>query len=79
VAGMDVSDDDSRRLIMKKLAEDRQIVLSADIIDYLLLRTCRDIPSLTEALEVIHRHALSTGRKLSLKLTRELLERSPEK
>lgn len=78
VAGMDVSDDDSRRLIMKKLAEDRQIVLSAEIIDYLLLRTCRDIPSLTETLEVIHRHALSTGRKLSLKLARDLLERSPD-
>lgn len=74
VAKMDVSDDDSRRLIMKKLAEDRQIALSADIIDYLLLHTRRDIPSLMETLEVISRHALSSGRKISLRLARETLE-----
>jgi chromosomal replication initiator protein len=75
VAEMDVSDDDSRRLIMKKLAEDRQIKLSADVIDYLLRQTRRDIPSLAEFLESMSRHALSTGRKISLRLAREVLER----
>jgi len=75
VARMDVSDDDSRRLIMKKLAEDRQIALSADVIDYLLHHTRRDIPSLNETLEAINRYALATGRKISLRLTREVLER----
>lgn len=74
VARVDVSDDDSRRLIMKKLAEDRQVVLSADIIDYLLLHTRRDIPSLTETLESLTRHALATGRKISPRLAREVLE-----
>jgi chromosomal replication initiator protein len=75
VAEMDVSDDDSRRLIMKKLAEDRQIKLSADVIDYLLRQTRRDIPSLAESLETMSRHALATGRKISLRLAREVLER----
>jgi chromosomal replication initiator protein len=75
VARMDVSDDDSRRLIMKKLAEDRQITLAADVIDHLLLHTRRDIPSLKEALDAISMHALSTGRKISLRLAREFLER----
>jgi chromosomal replication initiator protein len=75
VAEMDVSDDDSRRLVMKKLAEDRQIKLSADVIDYLLRQTRRDIPSLAESLEAMSRHALSTGRKISLRLAREVLER----
>ncbi len=74
VARVDVSDDDSRRLIMKKLAEDRHVVLSADIIDYLLLHTRRDIPSLTETLESLSRHALATGRKISSRLAREVLE-----
>lgn len=74
VARMDVSDDDSRRLIMKKLAEDRQVFLSADVIDYLLRHTRRDIPSLMEALESLSRHALSAGRKISLRLARETLE-----
>jgi chromosomal replication initiator protein len=75
VAEMDVADDNSRRLIMKKLAEDRQIKLSADVIDYVLLQTRRDIPSLAEALDTISRHALATGRKISLRLAREGLER----
>jgi chromosomal replication initiator protein len=72
---MDVSDDDSRRLIMKKLAEDRQITLAADVIDYLLLHTRRDIPSLREALDAISLHASSTGRKISLRLAREFMTR----
>ena len=75
VARMDVSDDDSRRLIMKKLAEDRHISLPADVIDYLLRQTRRDIPSLTEALEILNRQSLSTGRKISLRLARETFER----
>jgi chromosomal replication initiator protein len=74
VARMDVSDDDSRRLIMKKLAGDRQVWLSADVIDYLLLHASRDIPSLAEVLESLNRRALSTGRKISLRLAREVLE-----
>ncbi|HLO27167.1 MAG TPA: DnaA/Hda family protein [Geobacteraceae bacterium] len=74
VARMDVSDDDSRRLIMKKLAEDRHVILSADVIDYLLLHTRRDIPALRETLDTVSRHALSTGRKISLRLAREVLD-----
>ena len=73
-AGMDISDDDSRRLIVKKLAEDRQIILAADIIDFLLLRARRDIPALTEILDRMNRYALATGRKISLRLAREILE-----
>lgn len=78
VAGMDVSDDDSRRLIMKKLADDRQVFLAADVIDYLLLHTRRDIPSLMETLESLSRHALSTGRKISLRLVRDVMEEKAE-
>ncbi len=74
VARMDVSDDDSRRLIMKKLAGDRQIWLPADVIDYVLLHTRRDIPALMETLESLIRYALSTGRKISLRLAREVLD-----
>lgn len=73
VAGMDVSDDDSRRLVMKKLAEDRQVLLPADVIDYLLLHVRRDIPSLMDALEEINRFALAAGRKITVRLAREAL------
>lgn len=74
VAKVDVSDDDSRRMIMKKLAEDRQVFLQADVIDYLLVHTRRDIPSLVGALEQIRHHALATKRKISVRLAREALE-----
>lgn len=73
VARVDISDDDSRRLIMKKLAGDRQIVLPADVIDYLLLHVRRDVPSLIEALDAISRYALAAKRKVSVRLTREAL------
>uniref|UniRef100_A0A831UE61 DnaA regulatory inactivator Hda n=1 Tax=Geobacter metallireducens TaxID=28232 RepID=A0A831UE61_GEOME len=73
VARVDISDDDSRRLIMKKLAGDRQMVLPADVIDYLLLHVRRDVPSLVEALDAISRFALATKRKVSVRLAREAL------
>ncbi|MBT0654767.1 DnaA ATPase domain-containing protein [Geomobilimonas luticola] len=73
VAKVDVSDDDSRRMIMKKLAEDRQVLLPADVIDYLLVNTRRDIPALVEALDRINRHALATQRKITVRQTREAL------
>lgn len=73
VARVDISDDDSRRLIMKKLAEDRQIVLPADVVDYLLVHVRRDIPSLAAALDRIKGVALATKRRVSLRLAREAL------
>lgn len=77
VAPLDISDDDSRRMIMKKLATDRQIVLPADAIDYLLIHVPRDIPSLRAALDTVSRYALATGRKVSSRLAREALAASP--
>jgi chromosomal replication initiator protein len=75
VARMDVSDDDSRRLILKKLADDRQIVLPDDVIAYLLIHVRRDLHSLTAAFEALVREALASGRKITLRLARETLER----
>ncbi len=71
VARIDVSDDASRRMILKKLAEDRQMTLPGEVIDEMLLRVRRDIPSLVYALETINRFAISTKRKVSLRLAKE--------
>jgi chromosomal replication initiator protein len=73
VARMDVSDDESRRMILKKLAEDRQMSLPDDVIDQMLLRVRRDIPSLVYALETINRFAIATKRKIGLRLAKEVL------
>lgn len=74
VARMDVSDDESRRMILKKLAEDRQMMLPDEVIDQMLLRVRRDIPSLVYALETINRNAIATKRKVGLKVARESIE-----
>lgn len=73
VARMDVSDDESRRMILKKLAEDRQMALPDDVIDQMLLKVRRDIPSLVYALETINRLAIATKRKVGLRLAKEAL------
>lgn len=77
VARLDISDDESRRLIMKKLAADRQILLPAEVIDYLLLHVRRDVPSLVAALDGIERFALASRRRISLRLAREALALLP--
>lgn len=73
VARVDVSDDDSRRMIMRKLAADRQVVLPDDVTEQLLRHLPRDIPTLISTLDQLVRHALATGRKVSTRLTAEVL------
>jgi chromosomal replication initiator protein len=73
VAGIDVSDDDSRRMILKKLSEDRQVIIPDDVAEYLLAHVRRDIPSLLDALERVNRYALSCKRKITARLAREAL------
>ena len=73
VAKLDISGDDSLRMILQKLAEDRQILVSEDVIAYLLLHLRRDIPSLLNALQQIHHHALATKKKISLRQAKEAL------
>jgi chromosomal replication initiator protein len=73
VARMDVSDDESRRMILKKLAEDRHMTLPDEVIEQMLLRVRRDIPSLVYALETINRYAIAVKRKISLRLAKEAL------
>ncbi|MGA7828774.1 MAG: DnaA/Hda family protein, partial [Geobacteraceae bacterium] len=73
VAGMDITDDESRRMILAKLAEDRQVLLPDDVAEYILKNVRRDVPSLLDALEKISRHALVEGRKITLRLAREAL------
>lgn len=73
VGRVDVSDDESRKMILQKLANDRQIILPDDLIIYLLQHLPRDIPTLIVTLDKIVHHALATGRKVSLRLASELL------
>jgi chromosomal replication initiator protein len=73
VAKLDIIDDNSRRKILQKLAEDRQIILPTDVAEYLLVHLPRDIGALTKALDELTRFAFTTQRKISLRLAREAL------
>jgi len=73
VAKLDVSDDNSRKMILQKLAEDRQIILPEEVTGHLLVHLPRDIAALTEALDRIKSHSFATQRKISLRLAREAL------
>jgi chromosomal replication initiator protein len=73
VSKLDISGDDSLRMILQKLAEDRQIVVSEEVMVYLLAHLRRDIPSLLNALQLIHRHALATKKKIGLRQAKEAL------
>ena len=59
---------------MKKLAADRQVFVPAEVIDFLLVHTRRDLPSLIEALEQLHHRALAEKRRITLRLARTILE-----
>lgn len=75
VARMDISDDASRHRILKKLSEDRQIILPEEVIDYLLIHTRRDMHSLINTFAGLATEALASGRKISVRLAREALFR----
>lgn len=74
VAKLDISDDDSRRMIMKKLADDCQIIIPDDVIDYLLIHLPRDIPSLANAVDLLKKRSFATQKKISLKLAKETFQ-----
>jgi len=65
--------DADKALHLKRLASDRGLLLPNDVIDYLLARLPRDVPSLQRAMEVLDRHSLARQRGLTLPFVREVL------
>lgn len=72
VASMDISDNNSRLMLIAKLAADRQILLPEDVASWLITILPRDVASLADACESLYRAALEQKRKISLRLAREL-------
>lgn len=72
VARLDVSDDSSRRMLIAKLAADRQVVLPDEVAAWLLTVLPRDVNSLVKACDTLYRAALEQQRKITLRLAREL-------
>jgi len=75
VARVDASDDHSRCMILKKVADDRQVRVPNEVVDYILVNTSREVSQLINAFETIYRYSLAEKRKITLTLAREARER----
>ena len=75
VARVDVSDDHSRQMILRKIAADRQIRIPDDVVDYILMTTSREVGDLIAAFESIYRCSMASKRRISLQLARESREK----
>lgn len=75
VARVDVSDDHSRQMILKKIAGDRQVRIPDDVVDYILMTTSREVGDLISAFEALYRLSMELKRRITLPLAREARER----
>ena len=76
VARLDTTDDDSRRMIIKKVADDHQIRIPDDVIDYILATTSREVGALITFFQQLYRFSMAEKRRITLPLAREVRELS---
>lgn len=74
VARLDTSDDRSRRMILKKVAEDRQIRIPDDVVDYILATTSREVGDLIASFNQLYRYSMTEKRRITLPLARDVRE-----
>lgn len=74
VARLDTSDDHSRHMILKKVAEDRQIRIPDDVVDYILATASREVGALIENFNRLYRYSMAEKRRITLPLAREVRE-----
>ncbi|MSN25831.1 MAG: DnaA regulatory inactivator Hda [Geobacter sp.] len=74
VARLDTSDDHSRSMILKKVADDRQIRVPDDVVDYILATTSREVGALIESFNRLYRFSMAEKRRITLPLAREVRE-----
>jgi chromosomal replication initiator protein len=74
VARLDTSDDTSRRMIIKKVADDRQIRIPDDVVDYILATASREVGALIASFDQLYRYSMAEKRRITLPLAREARE-----
>lgn len=67
-------DDELMAVVLTKLFSDRQIFVSQEVVQFILLRTERSFLALRELVEKIDRKALSEKRPVTIPLVREVLQ-----
>jgi len=74
VARLDTTDDSSRRMIIKKVADDHQIRIPDDVVDYILATTSREVGALITFFHHLYRFSMAEKRRITLPLAREVRE-----
>ena len=74
VARVDATDDHSRRMILKKIADDRQVRVPDDVVDYILMTASREVGALIAAFEALFRLSMAEQRRITLPLARQSRE-----
>ncbi len=65
--------DDEKAEAVTRHAAQRGFTLGREVVDHLLRRHARDLPSLIRMLEALDRYSLETKRSVTVSLVRELL------
>lgn len=71
---LQVPSESERRAVLRKAADARGVMLSDDVLDYMLHRFSRDLGSLMELLTQLDGYALRTQRAITIPLIRSMLE-----
>jgi DnaA family protein len=66
--------DDEKIEALQQAAQARGLVLSSDVLPWLLNRFYRDMPSLMALIDALDAYSLETKRAVTLPLVRELLQ-----
>lgn len=74
VARLDTSDDSSRSMIIRKVADDHQIRIPDDVVEYILATTSREVGALIASFHQIYRYSMAEKRRITLPLAREARE-----
>jgi DnaA family protein len=67
-------EDDEKILALEQAAKDRGLVLSPEVVPWLLNRFYRDMPNLMALIDALDAYSLETKRAVTLPLVRELLQ-----
>ncbi|MES2532865.1 MAG: DnaA regulatory inactivator Hda [Pseudomonadota bacterium] len=71
---LQVLNESERRAVLRQAADARGVMLSDDVLDYMLHRFSRDLGSLMELLNQLDGYALQTKRAVTIPLIRSMLE-----
>jgi DnaA family protein len=74
VFALQVLNEEERRAVLRQAADDRGLMLTDEVLNYMLHRFSRDLASLMELLQELDGYALRTQRAITIPLIRAMLE-----